>query len=98
MFRLQSSTFACTIHAVNNYRKNGIDDGVYGNAMYETSNGYVGNYGINADTSNFIYGSLPFVTRGGSYSEGTSSGLFNFNAVNGAASNVIGFRPVLAFR
>lgn len=87
-----------TDQPVNNYRKNGTDDGVYGNAMYETSNGYVGNYGINADTSNFIYGSLPFVTRGGSYSEGTSSGLFNFNAVNGATNNIIGFRPVLAFR
>ena len=89
---------ASTDQPVNNYRRNGINDGVYGTAMYETSTGYVGNYSLNGDASNFISGSLPFITRGGSYSDGTSSGVFNFNAVNGAANNLIGFRPVLSFR
>lgn len=95
-------TVASTDQPINNYKRNGINDGVYGNAIYETSTGYVGNYGVNNDTSNFISGSTPFLIRGGSYLDGIGSGIFSFNATNGAANgksnNAFGFRPVLAFR
>lgn len=89
---------ASTDQPINNYKKNGITDGVYGAAMYETSTGYLGNYGINNDATNFVTGATPFITRGGSYSDGTGTGLFNFNTSAGAADAKIGFRPVLAFR
>ena len=82
---------------INNYKKAGIQDSIYGNALYETSNGYDSNDGINADTSKFPYNTLPFFTRGGEAASGSGAGLFNFDRASGAAAENIGFRAVLAF-
>ena len=82
---------------INNYQKHGIQDSIYGNAIYETSKGYDSNAAINGDTSKFPYKTLPFITRGGKASSGSASGLFNFDRSNGAAEETTGFRTVLAF-
>lgn len=89
---------ATTDFAINNYDRNGLQDAVYGNAVYETSKGYLGNYGIASDTTNYPSNSKPFFTRGGSAEDGSGAGLFNFNESNGAGDTETGFRPVLAFR
>lgn len=82
---------------INNYKKVGIQDAIYGDAIYETSKGYDSNDGINGDTSKFPYNTLPFFTRGGEADDGASAGLFNFDRANGDAAENIGFRAVLAF-
>ena len=82
---------------INNYKKVGIQDAIYGDAIYETSKGYDSNDGINGDTSKFPYNTLPFFTRGGEADDGASAGLFNFNRANGDSAENIGFRAVLAF-
>lgn len=89
---------ADTDSPINNYNRNGLQDAVYGNAIYETSTGYIGNYGIASDTTNFPSRTKPFFTRGGSANDGSGAGLFNFDESNGAADESTGFRPVLAFR
>jgi hypothetical protein len=82
---------------INNYKKHGIQDAIYGNAIYETSKGYDSNSGINGDTSKFPYNTQPFITRGGKAGSGAASGLFNFERSNGTAEATTGFRTVLAF-
>ena len=82
---------------INNYKKHGAQDGIAGNAIYETSKGYDANDGINGDTTKFPYNTLPFFTRGGNAEDGSGTGFFNFNRSNGAANEKTGFRTVLAF-
>ncbi len=89
---------ASTDAPINNYRKNGADDGIYGNAIYETSTGYLGAYGINSDITNYPSESTPFFVRGGAVSDGTGTGIFAFDDSNGEGDISNGFRPVLAFR
>ena len=82
---------------INNYKKVGIQDLIYGDALYETSKGYDSNDGINADTSKFPYNTLPFFIRGGEAASSSGAGLFSFDRADGAAADNIGFRTVLAF-
>lgn len=82
---------------INNYKKVGIQDVIYGDAIYETSKGYDSNDALNGDTSKFPYKTLPFFTRGGEADDGSGAGLFNFERANGEAAENIGFRTVLAF-
>ena len=82
---------------INNYKRNGVLDGIYGNAIFETSRGYIGNFGIDSDTSNFPTGNTPFFIRGGNAKSGVGSGIFSFDKADGAASETTGFRPVLAY-
>ncbi|MBQ8299684.1 MAG: hypothetical protein IJX99_07545 [Clostridia bacterium] len=89
---------ADTDAAINNYNRNGLQDAIYGNAIYETSTGYLGNYGVESDTTNFPATTKPFFTRGGSAKDGSGAGLFNFDQSDGAANEETGFRPVLTFR
>ena len=83
---------------INNYERNGIVDGIYGNAIYETSTGYIGSYGFEGDASNYPTKNKPFFARGGAATDGSSSGIFSFDTSEGAANEEISFRPVLAFR
>lgn len=83
---------------INNYRRLGLTDNIYGNAIYETSTGYIGKYGVDDDNSNYPSLSNPFFIRGGKATDGTGSGVFAFDYADGAASNNIGFRPVITVR
>lgn len=77
---------------VNNYAN--VYD-IYGNAIYETSTHYAGADSINNDASVFPSGNKPFFLRGGNATSGSASGIFSFEAADGAASETVGFRPVL---
>ena len=76
-----------------NYNANA---GVYGDAVYETSNGYESrNQSWYGDCSYFPYSSYPFFYRGGDYSYGSSAGVFFFHSYGGSWSSSSSFRPVL---
>ncbi len=83
--------------AINNYKKYGMIDKLYGSAIYETSTGYSGNYSVDSDYSKYPIGRLPFFVRGGEADSGNGAGIFAFDAVDGSASENTGFRPVIIF-
>ena len=73
-----------------NYNANA---GIYGDAVYETSNGYESsNQSWYGDCSYFPYTSLPFFRRGGYYNDGSGAGVF---AYNNGSNGYFSFRPVL---
>ena len=76
----------------NNYNAN---SGVYGDTVWETSNGYnTSNGSWYADYSFFPYTSFPFFSRGGGYDGGSRAGVFYFYSDTGSNYNR-SFRPVL---
>lgn len=93
----EAFTVADNDQPINNYKRAGIQDEIYGDAIYETSKGYDSNDSIAGDTSKFPYKSLPFFTRGGAAEDGATAGLFNFDRADGSAKDNVGFRAVLAF-
>ena len=68
----------------------------YGDAMYETSNGY-SNSGASwySDWANFADSSRPFFSRGGGYTSMTYAGMFCFYTTQGEANTIRGFRVVV---
>ena len=77
---------------VNNYDAN---KNIYGDAVYETSSGDVGN-GWNSDYSYMPYSDIPWFLRGGLYGNSSNAGLFNFNNTSGDANGSAG--PASSFR
>ena len=67
----------------------------YGDAILEISSQSGGNYSWNYDYSYFVSSSSPFFYRGGSYNNGSASGLFIFHSTTGAVYIDNGFRAVL---
>ena len=77
----------------NNYSANA---GVYGDAVWETSNGYSNSSDSwYADRSDIPNTSNPFFIRGGNFSDTTNAGVFYFNCDYGSWNSVVSFRPVL---
>ncbi|MDD3822042.1 MAG: hypothetical protein PHF47_03385, partial [Bacilli bacterium] len=66
-----------------------------GDAIYETSNSHTGNASWYSDTSSMPSGTSVFFRRGGNWEQYSLAGAFAFYGASGAASNYIGFRPVL---
>ena len=60
----------------------------YGHGLSETSSWY-------GDSAYFVSASLPWFTRGGYYSDGSTAGVFGFNSDLGGASSSLGFRSSL---
>ena len=86
-------TKASTDSYENNYQQN---KGVYGDAVYETSaNGNSNNGSWYGDYSYFPNADGPFFERGGSYSNGSSAGVFFFVNFGGGGNSYTSFRPVL---
>ena len=75
-----------------NYKAN---QGKYGDAIWETSNGCNGQFSWNQDYSYFPYASYPFFLRGGNYDGSASAGPFCFSNYNGGSHNYCSFRVVL---
>ena len=70
--------------------------GVYGDAVYETSNGYdSSNQSWHDDHSTFPCSDWPFFDRGGFYGNGSYAGVFAFGNYNGYWHSDVSFRPVL---
>ena len=71
----------------------------YGDAVYETSNGYNSSSASwYSDCASFADTSIPFFVRGGSYFYTTSAGMFYFSSTTGNTDGSVGFRvavPVL---
>ena len=71
----------------------------YGDAVYETSNGYSSsNASWYNDYANFVFSSRPFFVHGGWANDATGAGIFAFNSTNGNTDTHNGFRvavPVL---
>ncbi len=67
-----------------------------GNAIYETSISYSGNYSWYGDNSRMAYSSNPFFVYGGSNYSASSAGLFSFLYASGSPVGDFGFRPVIA--
>ena len=82
------------IKKINNYKKIGIQEGVYGDAIYETSSVGTGSNSWNKDYSNFPYLTSAFFIRGGNYHYDTGSGVFTFIYGPGGNSDNAGFRAV----
>jgi len=81
-----------TSNQQTDYNRN---SGVYGDAVYETSNGYNSSSGSwYQDYSVFPDSGDPFFFRGGGYSYTTNAGLFCFYYYNGDANANYSFRPV----
>ena len=77
----------------NNYNAN---SGVYGDVVWETSNGYnTSNGSWYADYSIFPGTGFPFFLRGGYDGSGSSAGVFYFLRYSGYYSSGSSFRPVL---
>ena len=74
-----------------NYEAN---KGIYGDAVWETSNGCNGQYSWNADYSGIPYLSYPFFLRGGLFNHSTAAGVFCFSSTTGVTHNNCGFRCV----
>ena len=92
IYLAQSYSEGTTDTASNNYT---VNSSIYGDALYElaTSSSSI----WKGDNLVYPTGSEPFFLRGGSYdSEYGSTGIFDVNSGTGAASEEIGFRPVLA--
>jgi hypothetical protein len=66
-----------------------------GDAVYETSSYYVGNYAWRGNSSNMPNTTGPVFARGGGFNSTTSGGPFFFTVASGVASSSFGFRPVL---
>ena len=75
-----------------NYKAN---QGKYGDAIWETSNGCNGQFSWNQDYSYFPYTGSPFFLRGGTYNYSTGAGPFDFSYNYGGGSNNGSFRVVL---
>ncbi|MDD2376395.1 MAG: hypothetical protein PHD15_03830 [Clostridia bacterium] len=67
-----------------------------GDAIYETSSSCIGSTSWYSDNSYMPCLSSPFFLHGGTTSNNTSAGTFNFHNDIGIAYSNIGFRPVLA--
>jgi len=67
----------------------------YGDAVYETSISTTGGTSWYSDYSTFITSSYPFFARGGSYSDGSISGLFSYSYYSYEGYSSISFRTVL---
>ena len=75
-----------------NYKAN---QGKYGDAILETSNGCNGQFSWNQDYSYFPCTVGPFFLRGGNYNGSTGAGLFYFDGTGGGGNNNVSFRVVL---
>ena len=75
-----------------NYKAN---QGKYGDAIWETSNGCNEQFSWNQDYSYFPYTVNPFFLCGGYYNSGTGAGPFYFSGYNGGGSINFSFRVVL---
>ena len=67
---------------------------MYGDAVWETSNGANGGYSWNGDYSNFPSLTGPFFLRGGNFSYGGDAGVFYFGYSAGGGNALYGFRAV----
>lgn len=67
---------------------------MYGDAVWETSNGANGGYSWNGDYSNFPFLSVPFFMRGGGFYNSSHAGVFCFSGVTGGSLAYCGFRAV----
>ena len=67
---------------------------MYGDAVWETSNGANGGYSWNGDYSCFPSLTIPFFMRGGHFSYGSSAGVFYFISDAGGSGAYYGFRAV----
>jgi hypothetical protein len=67
-----------------------------GDAIYETSNGFNGDYSWLNDGSNMSYNNYPWILRSTCFYYKSSSGPFSFGYSSGTAYSANGFRPVLA--
>ena len=76
---------------IENYKAN---KHMYGDAVWETSNGASGQYSWNRDYSNFPHFTYPFFIRGGFFCHGTDAGVFFFSYAYGETDNSCGFRLV----
>ena len=71
----------------------------YGDAIYETSNGYAdANGSWYADYAYFPYGDFTFFARGGACDNSKEAGVFAFSYSNGDKVNFISFRPTLVVK
>ena len=75
-----------------NYKAN---QGKYGDAIWETSNGCNGQFSWNQDYSSFPYTDVPFFLRGGVYNNSTNAGPFCFDISGGGGGGSHSFRVVL---
>jgi hypothetical protein len=83
-----------TDNATNNYLASAIK---YGDAVYETSSSSASNTSWFGRSAYFPYSSFgSMFSRGGSYSDTTTSGLFSFFYGQGNAATLNSFRPVLS--
>ena len=87
-------TMGSTDSNTENYNAN---NGVKGDAVYETSKLSAGSSSWNGDYSYFPYSSYPLFLRGGNYASGSYAGAFHFNYSPGGSGSGVSFRPVLAF-
>jgi hypothetical protein len=79
-------------YSANNYASTNKK---FGDAIYETSNGYnTSNGSWNSDYSDFPYSTSPFFVRGGSHSNGSYAGSFSFDYYSGFSHSGVGFRVV----
>lgn len=71
--------------------------GLLGDSTKETLKTFGNQYGgwFTNDSSSLPYGTIPWITRGGSSSSGTQAGVTSFNVSTGSANTNYGFRIVL---
>ena len=68
----------------------------YGDAAYETSNGYASSStSWYVDYASFVASSSPFFLRGGGYNDTTNAGMFCFNNTAGQVYSYFGFRVAI---
>ena len=67
---------------------------MYGDAVWETSNGANGGYSWNGDYSYFPFLSSPFFLRGGAFYVSSYAGVFSFSNLTGGGLAHCGFRAV----
>ena len=69
----------------------------YGDAIYETSNGYSGSSGSwHNDYTGFVYSTYPFFGRGGGFGNTVGAGIFFFGRTTGGAGSNDGFRVTIS--
>ena len=73
-----------------------LNFGKRGDAIYETSATGFGTESWNTNSSFFMQQDTPFISRGGDFAGGTSTGIFSFNGNSGQASAGESYRVVLA--
>jgi hypothetical protein len=66
-----------------------------GDAIYETSNLYMGSAAWNTDYSSIPYSIYPWFYRGGRFNDGVGTGSFAFYYYDGGTDSSHSFRPVL---